>query len=117
MYEETETEEFGVNFEKVFEPNRGSKMVMAKKKNVLKQPTKAKMVEAIINLEQGLEQLYNKTVVLDDALRQYVAYKKDGDKFQKALDYIRAGGKMSVIENKYVLTPDVKKQLIELTTL
>ena len=38
-------------------------------------------------------------------------------KFQKALDYIRAGGKMSVIENKYVLTPDVKKQLIELTTL
>ena len=38
-------------------------------------------------------------------------------KFQKALDYIRAGGKMSVIENKYVLTADVKKQLIELTTL
>ena len=42
---------------------------------------------------------------------------KEDDKFQKALDYIRAGGKMSVIENKYVLTPDVKKQLIELTTL
>ena len=42
--------------------------------------------------------------------------KKDA-KVQKALDYIRAGGKMSVIENKYVLTDDVKKQLIELTTL
>ena len=42
---------------------------------------------------------------------------KEDAKFQKALDYIRAGGKMSVIENKYVLTPDVKKQLIELTTL
>ena len=42
---------------------------------------------------------------------------KEDVKFQKALDYIRAGGKMSVIENKYVLTPDVKKQLIELTTL
>jgi hypothetical protein len=38
-------------------------------------------------------------------------------KFQKALDYIRAGGKMSVIENKYILTADVKKELIELTTL
>jgi hypothetical protein len=42
---------------------------------------------------------------------------KEDVKFQKALDYIRAGGKMSVIEAKYVLTPDVKKQLIELTTL
>jgi hypothetical protein len=42
---------------------------------------------------------------------------KEDVKFQKALDYIRAGGKMSVIENKYVLTQDVKKQLIELTTL
>jgi hypothetical protein len=42
---------------------------------------------------------------------------KEDVKFQKALDYIRAGGKMAVIENKYVLTPDVKKQLIELTTL
>jgi len=42
---------------------------------------------------------------------------KEDVKFQKALDYIRAGGKMSVIEAKYVLTPNVKKQLIELTTL
>jgi len=63
-------------------------MVMAKKKNVLKQPTKAKMVEAIVNLESGLEHLFNKIVVIDDALRQYVAYKKDGNKFQKALDVI-----------------------------
>jgi hypothetical protein len=38
-------------------------------------------------------------------------------KFQKALDYIKAGGKMAVIENKYNLTNDVKKELIELTTL
>ena len=38
-------------------------------------------------------------------------------KFQKALDYIKAGGKMAVIENKYNLTSDVKKELIELTTL
>ena len=35
-------------------------------------------------------------------------------KFQKALDYIKAGGKMAVIENKYNLTNDVKKELIEL---
>ncbi len=38
-------------------------------------------------------------------------------KFQKALDYIRAGGKMAVIEAKYNLTPNIKKELIELTTL
>ena len=38
-------------------------------------------------------------------------------KFQKALDYIRAGGKMAVIEAKYNLTPSIKKELIELTTL
>lgn len=38
-------------------------------------------------------------------------------KFQKALDYIRAGGKMTVIEAKYNLTPNIKKELIELTTL
>ena len=88
MYEETIDTEFGIDFNKVFEPKRGSKMVMAKKKNVLKQPTKAKMVEAIINLEAGLEQLFNKITVLDDALRQYVAYKKDGEKFQKALDVL-----------------------------
>jgi hypothetical protein len=30
-------------------------------------------------------------------------------KFQKALDYIRAGGKMAVIEAKYNLTPNIKK--------
>ena len=41
---------------------------------------------------------------------------QDG-KFQKALDYIRAGGKMAVIEAKYNLTPNIKKELIELTTL
>ena len=38
-------------------------------------------------------------------------------KIQKALDYIRAGGKMAVIEAKYNLTPNIKKELIELTTL
>jgi len=38
-------------------------------------------------------------------------------KFQKALDYIRAGGKMAVIEAKYNLTPSIKKELIELTPL
>ena len=38
-------------------------------------------------------------------------------KFQKALDYIKAGGKMAVIEAKYNLTPNIKKELIELTTL
>jgi len=56
------------------------------------------------------------TVAKPVANKAEIKDKKDA-KFQKALDYIRAGGKMSVIENKYVLTPDVKKQLIELTTL
>ena len=88
MYEESQDEEFGVNFEKIFKPNRGSKMVMAKKKNALKQPTKAVMVEAIINLEKGLELCLTKIAILDDAVRQYIGYKKDGDKFQKALDKI-----------------------------
>ena len=56
------------------------------------------------------------TVAKPVANKAEIKNNKDA-KFQKALDYIRAGGKMSVIENKYVLTPDVKKQLIELTTL
>ena len=88
MYEEAKGEEFGVNFDKVFEPKRGSKMAMAKKKNALKQPTKAKMGEAIVNLEQGFEQLFAKLAGVDDALRQYINHKKDGEKFQKYLDKI-----------------------------
>lgn len=88
MYEESQDEEFGVNFEKIFKSNRGSKMVMAKKKKALKQPTKAVMVEAIVNLEKGLESIFNKVMILDDAVRQYIGYKKDGDKFQKVLDKV-----------------------------
>ena len=88
MYEETKGEEFGVDFDNVFEPKRGSKMAMAKKKNPIKQPTKAKMVEAIVNLEQGLDMIFAKLSGVDDALRQYIAYKKEGEKFQKYLDKI-----------------------------
>jgi len=38
-------------------------------------------------------------------------------KFQKAVDYIRAGGKLAIIEDKYSLTPKIRKELIEKTTL
>jgi hypothetical protein len=88
VYEEAQDKEFGVNFERVFKPNRGNKMVMAKKKKALKQPTKAVMVEAIVNLERGFEQLFNKIAVLDDVVKQYIGYKKDGEKFQAVLDVV-----------------------------
>jgi len=84
MYEETNDSEFGVNFNKVFEA--GSNMTMAKKKNPKKQPTKKIMVDAIINLEDGLHSVFQKLFSIEYGLKEYVAWKGDGDEFQKYLD-------------------------------
>tara|TARA_R100000656_G_scaffold118667_2_gene92378 strand:+ start:282 stop:638 length:357 start_codon:yes stop_codon:yes gene_type:complete len=80
------SKEFGVDFDKVLEPPRGSKMNMAKKKNPLKQPTKAEMVKAVVNLEEGMNKLFFSFTQIDDVLRQYIHFNKDIKKFQKFLD-------------------------------
>jgi|ETNmetMinimDraft_4_1059912.scaffolds.fasta_scaffold01425_2 hypothetical protein len=88
MYEETNNTEFGVNFNKVFEQSQqvGSDMTMAKKKNPAKQPTKKVMVEAIVNLEDGLHSCFQKTYSIEYALREYISWKGDGDEFQTHLN-------------------------------
>jgi hypothetical protein len=88
MYEETNDIEFNVDFSKVFEQRQqaGSDMTMAKKKNPKKQPTKKLMVNAIINLEEGLHSAFQKVFQIETALREYIAWRGEGNEFQKYLD-------------------------------
>ena len=87
MYEETNDIEFNVDFSKVFEQRQqaGSDMTMAKKKNP-KKPTKKLMVDAIINLEEGLHSVFQKVFQIENALREYIAWRGKGNEFQKYLN-------------------------------
>tara|TARA_R110000765_G_scaffold406229_1_gene503120 strand:+ start:87 stop:329 length:243 start_codon:yes stop_codon:yes gene_type:complete len=61
---------------------------MAKKKNPLKQPTKAKIVDAIMGLEQGTDYCLRKMKQIEDVLIKYVQFKEDDVKFQEYLTEI-----------------------------
>ena len=37
--------------------------------------------------------------------------KKESDSFDKAVDYVKAGGKVEAIKNKYTLTPELEQHL------
>ena len=62
--------------------------MMAKNKNPLKQPTKAKLVEAIVGLEKGTDYLLRKVKQIEDVLIKYVQFKEDDVVFQEYLNEI-----------------------------
>ena len=37
--------------------------------------------------------------------------KKESDSFNKAVDYVKAGGKVEAIKNKYTLEPELEQHL------
>jgi len=98
-YEESELEEeFTKEIAK--QHNRRSKMNMKAQKPLPKQGeikspraskvSKQTMIDAIVNLEQQVDKMLKNTTLMDDALRQYIVFKGDGDKFQEHLNKITA---------------------------
>ena len=61
---------------------------MSKTKNPLKQPTKAKMLEAIGGLDNGMNFCLKKVKQIEDVLIKYVQFKEDDLKFQDYLTEI-----------------------------
>tara|TARA_R110000744_G_scaffold8350_2_gene27837 strand:+ start:1515 stop:1754 length:240 start_codon:yes stop_codon:yes gene_type:complete len=51
--------------------------------------SKTEMIKAIVNLENAVDTLMKQTAMVDGALREYIIFNKDAEKFQAHLDKIQ----------------------------
>ena len=119
-YEETQEEEFGVNINSVLE-NRRSKMSTKPMKPVSQKPgdvespraanvTKQTMIDAIVNVEKGVEELHNKLTGLDDAFRQYIDFQGSGKEFQLHLNKTEEARKKDFAKQQEKAMKDLKQK-------